>query len=97
MAKFSIRALEQDLGAKLNQVESTQKGTVITLGKGKKDLVIITKDEYNGLLETLHLLSTKANREALRQSRDEAEKGDVIAFSSGEEFLAYANRANPES
>jgi antitoxin YefM len=39
--------------------------------------VLIDKEEFDGIMETLHLLSTPANAERLRQSIAEADAGKV--------------------
>ncbi|RLD19166.1 MAG: prevent-host-death protein [Bacteroidetes bacterium] len=50
---------------------------VIIKRKDHKDLVLISLDEYNALVETNYLLSGK-NREVLLASIDEIKAGDVV-------------------
>lgn len=48
---------------------------VIIKRKGQKDLVLISLEEYNSLVETNYLLSGK-NREVLLESIEEVKKGN---------------------
>ncbi len=44
----------------------------------KKDLIIITLEEYNSLVETNYLLSGK-NREVIQKSLEEVKQGKLIS------------------
>ncbi|MBI2259179.1 MAG: type II toxin-antitoxin system prevent-host-death family antitoxin [Flavobacteriia bacterium] len=50
---------------------------LIITRKNKKDLVLISLDEYNTLKETSYLLSGK-NREVLLASIEQAKNGNVV-------------------
>lgn len=43
--------------------------------RDKRSAVLISKDEYEGMIETLYLLSTPANAERLRKGREDVEAG----------------------
>ena len=43
--------------------------------KGKEDMVVISKSEFDGMKETLHLLSSPKNAVRLKQAIEEYEKG----------------------
>ena len=49
-------------------------------GKDDKAVVIIALEEYNALQETNFILSNKANREWLRESLAQEERGEIISF-----------------
>lgn len=51
--------------------------TLVIKRKGRKDLVLISLDEYNSLKETTYLLSGK-NRDVLMESIQQLEKDDTI-------------------
>ena len=40
-----------------------------------KNVVVMDMDEYNSILETLHLVSNKANRKRLEEAIEEMNKG----------------------
>jgi len=44
------------------------------------DAVLMSQTEFDGLLETLELLSTPGFREDFETSRQEAEAGDTLSF-----------------
>ena len=50
---------------------------IINRGKGK-GAVMISLDEYNSLIETMYLLSTKANRDSLNKSIEQFREGKVV-------------------
>lgn len=54
--------------------------TVIITRPKKRNVVMISEDEFNSWQETLHLLGTPANRDALTKSLQQLEKqsSDVI-------------------
>jgi len=51
--------------------------TVIVTRKENKNVVIISEESYNNLLENLHLLGNKANYDWLMESKAQLEKGRV--------------------
>jgi antitoxin YefM len=44
------------------------------------DAVLMSQTEFDGLLETLELLSSPGFREGFEASRQEAEAGDTVSF-----------------
>ena len=59
----------------LDQVEDNNETLIIKRGKGKGS-VLISLDEYNSIMETMHLLSSKANAERLYASIREMNEGN---------------------
>ncbi|MBL0913112.1 MAG: type II toxin-antitoxin system Phd/YefM family antitoxin [Bacteroidia bacterium] len=52
---------------------------VVVVSRSKdKNVVVISLDEYNSWMETLHLLKTEANRERLRESIKSLKNKNVI-------------------
>ncbi len=43
--------------------------------QGKEDLVLLSKSDYEGMLETFHLLSSPENVKRLNESLEEYERG----------------------
>lgn len=61
----------------LDNVEENNETLIIKRGAGK-GTVLISLDEYNSIMETLHLLNSKANADRLYESIDQMKKGKVI-------------------
>lgn len=52
---------------------------VLVTRQGHEPVVMLAQSDYDSMVETLHLLSTPANRRALEQALAEAERGEGIA------------------
>ncbi|MFO7828678.1 MAG: type II toxin-antitoxin system Phd/YefM family antitoxin [Bacteroidales bacterium] len=61
----------------LDTVESNNETLIIKRGSGK-GTVMISLDEYNSLMETVHLLSSKANADRLYDSIRQMKEGNTI-------------------
>jgi antitoxin YefM len=68
--------LRAHLGARLNEVAATRTPMLVTRRKGSP-AVILDKAEYDGMLETLHLLGSPANAANLVASIAEANAGTL--------------------
>ena len=67
-----------DLKKFLDNVELNNETLIIKRGKGK-GTVIISLDEYNSLMETVHLLSSKANADRLYESMKQMKDGKTTS------------------
>jgi antitoxin YefM len=61
----------------LDDVEQNNEMLIIKRGSGK-GTVIISLEEYNSLMETVHLLSSKANSDRLYESIQQMKNGKVV-------------------
>ena len=61
----------------LDSVEDDNE-TLIVKRKSGKGTVVISLDEYNSIMETLHLLSSKKNANRLYESIEQMKKGKTI-------------------
>jgi antitoxin YefM len=68
----------------LDSVENNNETLIIKRGSGK-GAVLISLDEYNSIMETLHLLSSKKNAKRLFESIEQMETGKMIKHSLIEE------------
>jgi antitoxin YefM len=59
----------------LDIVEEDNETLIIKRGKGK-GAVLISLDEYNSIMETVHLLSSKANADRLYESIQQMKEGN---------------------
>lgn len=62
------------LAENLNSVNEDREIVIISRSKGK-NVVVMDLEEYNSLQETLHLLSTRANRNRLEDAIAEMNAG----------------------
>ena len=67
MDAITYTALRQNLNTYINKVVQNQDSLIITR-KNNENVVLISIDEYNSLVETNYLLSNDANAEHLRKS-----------------------------
>jgi antitoxin YefM len=61
----------------LDNVENNNETLIIKRGAGK-GAVMMSLDEYNSIMETLHLLSSKANADKLYESIKQMKEGKVV-------------------
>ena len=61
----------------LDTVESDNETLIIKRSSGK-GTVMISLDEYNSIMETVHLLSSKANADRLYDSIRQMKGGDTV-------------------
>jgi len=66
-----------DLKKFLDNVEDNHE-TLIIKRKSGKGTVMISLEEYNSMMETLHLLSSKANADRLYESIQQMKNGEVV-------------------
>jgi len=67
-----------DLKNFLDSVEHNNETLIIKRSKGK-GTVMISLDEYNSLMETVHLLSSKANADRLYESIQQMQDGKSVS------------------
>jgi antitoxin YefM len=61
----------------LDDVEKNNETLIIKRGTGK-GTVLISLDEYNSIVETMHLLSSKANADRLYESINQMKTGKIV-------------------
>jgi len=61
----------------LDRVEANNETLIIKRGSGK-GTVMISMDEYNSIMETVHLLSSKINADRLYESIRQMKEGNII-------------------
>jgi antitoxin YefM len=61
----------------LDKVEENNETLIIKRGSGK-GTVVISLDEYNSIMETVHLLSSKANSDRLYESIQQIKEGKTF-------------------
>ena len=61
----------------LDNVEENNETLIIKRGSGK-GTVMISLDEYNSIMETVHLLSSKSNADRIYESIQQMKNGKVV-------------------
>lgn len=69
-----ITEVKRDLLALVKKVERLREAVAITR-QGKPTAVLVSLDEYEGLIETLEILSDRSLVRLLKKSKKELEKG----------------------
>ena len=61
----------------LDEVENNNETLIIKRGTGK-GTVLLSLEEYNSMIETMHLLSSKANADRLYESINQMKAGKIV-------------------
>lgn len=77
MIAANFTEFRTELKKYLDNVENNNE-TLIIKRKSGKGTVLISLDEYNSIMETVHLLSSKANADRLYESIKQMRKGEVV-------------------
>lgn len=76
MEAITYTDLRQNLNTYINKVVQNHNSLIITR-KNNENVVLISVDEYNSLIETNYLLSNEANAEHLRKSISQHKAGKM--------------------
>lgn len=77
MLAANFTELRKDLKKYLDIIEENDETLIVKRGVGK-GTVLMSLDEYNSLIETVHLLSSKNNANRLFDSIKQIEEGNSI-------------------
>ena len=77
MEAVHYSSLRDNLKSYMDRVTDDYETLIITR-KNNKNVVMMPLDEYNNLIESIHLLSTDLNREALERSLKQLEEGFTV-------------------
>lgn len=76
MTRVSYSDLRKNLATYMDEVCDSH-GVLYVTRQNARTAVMISEDEYEGMMETLHLLGSPANAARLLQSINEADRGDA--------------------
>ena len=77
MIAANYTEFRKELKDYLDSVELNNETLIIKRGSGR-GAVLISLDEYNSIMETLHLLSSKKNAQRLYESIEQMDNGDTV-------------------
>ena len=77
MAVVSYSELRGNLAAYMDQVCDDRAPLLVTR-QNARSVVMVSEEEYEGLIETVHLLKSPANAARLLRSIEEADKGGLV-------------------
>ncbi len=75
MEVLNYTEFRKNLAESLNKVNDDGEIVVVSRSKGK-NVVVMSLEEYNSINETLHLISTPANKKRLDDAIEEMERGE---------------------
>lgn len=71
-AKKSLSAIVRDVEEKYDRFAITKNGV--------ETAIILSTEEFEGLLETLDILSSKEEREAIARAKEQVRKGKTVSL-----------------
>ena len=84
MIAANYSEFRKELKGYLDSVELNNETLIIKRGSGK-GAVLISLEEYNSIMETLHLVSSKKNAQRLYESIEQMQSGNTIQSNLVEE------------
>jgi antitoxin YefM len=75
----SYTELRANLAGFMDEVCNTRDALLVTR-QGARSVVMISEEDYEGLMETVHLLRSPANASRLLESIEQANRGELTEF-----------------
>ncbi|MCP4298207.1 MAG: type II toxin-antitoxin system Phd/YefM family antitoxin [Proteobacteria bacterium] len=78
MPTLNATAARKDFFEMINS--AVEKHEIFHIRHKKGDVVVMSQEEYDGLIETLHLQSTPGFKESLLRSVNQVKNGETFSF-----------------
>lgn len=78
MLAVNYSTMREQLKGYMDEVTDNYE-TVIVTRKNNKNVVMLSEEAYNNLMENVYLMGNKANYDWLMQSKEQLEKGQFAA------------------
>ena len=75
MVAINYTDLQKNMKLYMDKVTNDNE-TIIVTRNNNKNVVLVSEDAYNNLLENIYITSTKANFDWLMESKNQFEKGN---------------------
>ena len=76
MLAINYTTLRENMKKCMDQVTDDYETMIITR-KNNKNVVMISEESYNNMMENLHVVGSKANYDWLMESKEQLEKGNA--------------------
>ncbi len=95
MRTANFTDLRKNLKQYLDQVIEDSDRLIVPRSGGK-GVVMMSLDEYNSLVETEYLMSSKAMMKAIREAEEEIKREEYITINGPEEMQRYLDSISQE-
>ncbi len=83
MLAVNYTTLRENMKSYMDKVSDDYE-TMIVTRKNNKNIVMLSEESYNNLMENAHLMGSKANYDWLMESKEQLESGKIVVPEIGD-------------